>query len=202
MPRSIWDRLFEFLVELLSKQGLAAAGASPATIRTISMPLGSGYVAPGPPSGALESREIQHLHPALAERYLLLKEDFHRETGRQLFETCTWRSQLRQLQLYQEGRELRGGVWIVVDRRLVKTNCDGTLKRSRHNVFPAEAVDVAVDIDPGPGQKILWDNLAFEPLGQLALRHGLVWGGDWNRNLIRDEKWRDTPHLELPAGLA
>jgi len=114
--------------------------------------------------------------------------DFERETGRQLFETCTWRSQARQQELYQIGRRGIPGEKSV-------TQLDGVTKRSRHMVFPSEAVDCCVDSDPGPGKHPIWDEAAYAPLAPLALRHGLEWGGAWAR-------LPDPPHLQLPAEAA
>ena len=151
----------------------------------IAIPLPAFSVPVGPPVGLQESRDLAHAHPELARRYLALKADFERETGRQLFETCTWRSQARQQELYQIGRRGIPGEKSV-------TQLDGVTKRSRHMVFPSEAVDCCVDSDPG--KHPIWDKVAYLPLGPLAERHGLVWGGNWHMN--------DFPHLELPAGVA
>lgn len=140
---------------------------------------------PQPPVGVAESRSLNDCHPEMARRYGLLKEAFRARFGRELFETCTWRSPLRQTELYQVGR--RG----VVGEKVL-TNIDGVTKKSRHMVYPSEAIDVAVDIDLGPGKHVVWDEAAYAPLGPLAGEFGLIWGGQWGIH--------DYPHLELPAG--
>lgn len=159
-------------------------------------PIGAGVSAPlptfaapnpQPPAGASESRSMADAHPELVRRYLALKEDFARQTGRSLFETCTWRSATEQARLYQLGR--RG-----VPGEKTVTQIDGVRQKSRHMVYPSEAVDVCVDADPGPGKHAVWDHASYEPLGPLAAAHGLVWGGNWHID--------DYPHLELPAGAA
>jgi hypothetical protein len=136
---------------------------------------------------------LGHADPELAQRFLALKKDFEAETGRELHVTSVWRSAEAQHALYQKGRALQAdGRWRVVDPDAVVTQLDGTTRRSRHNVYPSQAVDVCVDTDPGPGKHVVWDHAAYAPLGPLATRHGLVWGGSWTR-------FKDAPHLELPA---
>lgn len=195
----LW-RILGFFGGLLTKRRLVEMGASKdevkgavtvtATLPTFAAP------EPQPPAGVKESRDLAYCHPELRKRYLALKADFEQETGRQLFETCTWRSKERQNELFQIGR--RG-----VPGEKIRTKIDGITKKSRHNVFPSEAVDVAVDKDPGPGRHPVWDGEAYVPLGPLALKHGLRWGGDWNRNgSSKDEEFIDDPHLELPPEAA
>ena len=157
----------------------------------------TGYTVPTAPIGLYESRELEHADPELVKRYLALEADYRVYHRRQLLVTHTYRSPEKQFELYQIGRELQNGVWVVVNPKIKVTNCDGTRQRSRHNFYPAQAIDVAIDTDPGVGQKVVWANEAYEALGPLALRHGLTWGGDWNRNGLSDEKWIDACHLEI-----
>ena len=182
---SLWNAVYEILLGFLT----TPAGATGPTVSVVK-PLGSGYSTPRPPSGVVESRDIKDLHPTLQKKYLALKQDFKTETGKDLFETCTWRSQARQMQLFKEGRELIGAEWVIRDRRLIKTNCDGYKKKSRHNVYPAEAVDVCVDIDPGPYKKPIWDAEFYRPLGELCKKFRLTWGGNFGA-------FADYPHIEL-----
>lgn len=179
--------LLEILAGLFTKDQLRQAGASPDMMQgamTGQVDLPTFHVEPCPPMGILESRDLKHCHPELARRYLALKADFETQTGRQLFETCTWRSQARQEALYAQGRTAPGQI---------VTQIDGVTKRSRHQRYPAEAIDVCVDIDPGPGKHPVWDRSSYALLGPLSEAHGLVWGGRWR--II------DDPHLELPAGI-
>lgn len=182
--------LFDLLAGAWTEMHLAkiAPGAdlSGAATAMVDLPTFSAGVRQ-PPMGVAISRDLADAHPELARRYLALREDFVRQTGRQLFETCTWRSPDEQARLYQIGR--RG----VAGERTV-TQIDGVTKKSRHMVYPSEAIDVCVDSDPGPGKHAVWDESAYAPLGPLAAVHGLIWGGDWRMN--------DYPHLELPAGTA
>lgn len=171
------------LRSMLTKNDLASMGASPEALglaATTNVPLGSFYTVPGPPAGVLESRDLAHCEPDLVRRYLLLKADYERQTGRCLFETCTWRSAERQKELYEQGRSLPG-------KKV--TNIDGVTSRSRHNFYPSQAIDVCVDDDPGPGKVAIWDEQAYEALGPLCQRHGLVWGGSF-------KTIHDYPHIE------
>lgn len=186
-PKPWWQTLLEVLAGLWTKQQLgqvsgdreAVSGAATALVDLPTF----GALQPQPPD-LPESRALEDLDPEFRRRYLALKVDFEDKTGRQLFETCTWRSAARQQELYQIGR--RG----VAGERTV-TQIDGVTKRSRHMLYPAEAVDVCVDSDPGPGKHAVWDRAAYELLGALAAAHGLTWGGNWRID--------DYPHLELPA---
>ena len=189
-PASPWyECLLDFLAGLLTRRQLGQAGAAPDMPSVaVAIPLPAFSAPVGPPVGLQESRDLAHCHPELTRRYLALKADFERETGRQLFETSTWRSQARQQELYQIGRRGIPGEKSV-------TKLDGVTKRSRHMVFPSEAVDCCVDSDPGPGKHPIWDEAAYAPLAPLALRHGLEWGGAWAR-------LPDPPHLQLPAEAA
>lgn len=163
------------------------------------MSLPSFHSEPQPPVGVKESRDLKHAHQELVKRYLPMKAEYEARTGRCVIETCTWRSSERQLELFKEGRVEQNGEWVVVDKKKVKTKLDGFKKRSRHNVFPAQAVDVAIDVDPGPGKHLDWSEKVFELFAELAPKHGLVWGGDWNRNgTSKDESFIDMPHFELP----
>lgn len=197
MNKPWYQVLFDILAGLLTGQQLDKAKTSQEVLRgsfTMSADLPTFGGISGPPGGLKESRELAHCHLELQSRYRALKADFEAQTGQQLFETCTWRSKERQSELYAQGRTAPGKI---------VTKLDGFNRRSRHNVYPAEAVDVCVDSDPGPGKHAVWDAASYEPLGELAIKHGLVWGGDWNRNgTSADERFLDYPHLELPAEAA
>ena len=151
----------------------------------------------GPPEGVEESRDLKDAEPLLADAVLRIMADFKAEQGRELIVTSVWRSRERQHALYEQGRAMipqaDGKMGWVIDRPgEVVTNIDGLKRRSRHNFYPSQAVDVCVDLDPGPGKHVVWDYAAYEPLGELCTRHGLVWGGSWTR-------FPDRPHLELPG---
>lgn len=198
MPRW-WEYLRDALAERLMRTRMGVAHGGVFIVKEV----GSMHTEPQPPQDVAESRDLKHCHPELVRRYLAMKAEYERTTGRCLVETCTWRSKGRQFDIFKEGRELRGTEWVVVDKRKVKTKLDGFKRKSRHNVYPSQAVDVAVDRDPGPGKHIDWSEAAFEAFATLAPKHGLIWGGDWNRNgSSKDESFVDMPHFELPADAA
>ena len=78
------------------------------------------------------------------------------------------------------------------------TTLDGVNKKSRHQTFPSEAVDII----PYPsGYK---DYQLMVELGRFVqgIGHGmgipLRWGGDWDSDFDRkDQSFHDLPHLEL-----
>lgn len=187
---SLWSALEGYLTTAATKDALRQAGAGPEAMQgavTTKVNLPTFHTEPQPPAGALETRDIAHCEPELQRRYLALKADFRTMTGHDLFETCTWRSKEKQLALWRVGRNG------VIGEKIL-TNIDGIRDRSRHNYWPSQAIDVCVDLDPGPGKHAAWNPALYEPLRELALIHGLVWGGDWAIH--------DYPHLELPAGAA
>lgn len=86
------------------------------------------------------------------------------------------------------------GLWPITDEenKHKVTNCDGVTKVSEHQ--KGRAVDVVAYKDPdetGPIKSVVsWSDVQYVPLGGLAKRFGLVWGGWWQQ--------ADRPHLELP----
>lgn len=95
-----------------------------------------------------------------------------------------------QFELFKKGRERLDGWWQVVDKSKVVTNLDGNTKKSKHNYYPAKAVDVV----PFP---LDWTDIkAFELLAKvikekaLELNIEVTWGGDW-------VSLRDYPHWEI-----
>lgn len=114
----------------------------------------------------------------LAAQYTMLLHDFRDQTGHDLLITCTARSTDEQARLYAQGRTTPGPI---------VTQLDGTTKKSKHNLVPSKAIDVAVIV----GGKVSWDPVQYEPLGPLAARYGLTWGGSW-------KTLKDYPHLEVP----
>ena len=94
-----------------------------------------------------------------------------------------------QFELFKKGREKIDGGWTVTDKSKVVTNLDGTTKKSRHNYYPAKAVDVV----PYP---LDWNDIdRFKLLASVVKRKAMElginveWGGDW--------KMRDYPHWQI-----
>ena len=126
----------------------------------------------------MPSTRLSDTEAALQLAYACLLADFRDQTGHDLLLTCTERTVEEQAALYAKGRTAPGGI---------VTQLDGTIRKSKHNAHPARAVDVAVVING----KVSWDPAQYAPLGPLAERYGLIWGGTW-------DTFKDYPHLELP----
>lgn len=91
-------------------------------------------------------------------------------------------------------RRKAAGLWPITEaeNKRTVTSRDGIRKVSEHQ--KGRAVDVVATNDPdglGPLKaSISWHEVRYLPLGPLAKKFGLVWGGWWTRV--------DRPHLELP----
>lgn len=126
----------------------------------------------------MPSRKTEDLDHHLAQAYRLLKEEYEaRFPDRQVLLTCTYRSPAEQAALYASGRTKPGPIL---------TNCDGTLKASKHNRRPAEAFDLAIL----SGGKTLWDEGSYRELGAIGIALGLKWGGNF-------KTLKDCPHFEF-----
>jgi len=130
------------------------------------------------------SRAFDHAHSALIERFKRVAEDYEEMfPGRRLLVSCTYRHPDEQWRLYQKGRFGNKGP--------IVTYIDGRRKKSKHNHFPSRALDCFV-LDGG---KAVWDETYYYPLGPLASKYELVWGGYWS-------KFQDFPHLQLPPDVS
>lgn len=137
------------------------------------------------------SRDKRTGHPVLIERLEKLDAAYTRMfPTRKILYTCFYRSPAAQWKAYQQGRFGNPGPVI--------TNCDGRSRLSNHNKFPSRAADIAIL----EGGKVTWREECYWPLGALARECDLIWGGDWNSNGIKDEKFLDLPHVELPPEVA
>ena len=126
----------------------------------------------------MPSTKLSDCDPALALGYTCLLHEFREQTGHDLLLTCTARSTDEQVKLYAQGRTTPGPI---------VTQLDGTTKKSKHNLVPARALDVAVIVNG----KVSWDDSQYHPLVELSQKYGLVSGGSWPH-------FKDWPHLELP----
>lgn len=139
----------------------------------------------------MPSTRITDCVPWLGTAWYEIDEQYRQEhEGHSLIVTCTHRPPTEQFALFQKGRRnLADGSWVLDEdpKTSVVTYCDGTVKISRHNKKPAEAIDFAVVI----AGKVSWDPREYEPVGKLAAQRGLIWGGNW--------KMKDYPHLEIPT---
>ena len=118
-------------------------------------------------------------HPALQEAWLHILDEYNGQNpGKTLIITCVHRSEEEQALLYAQGRTKPGQI---------VTNIDGETQKSNHNHYPSRALDFAVSIYG----KISWNPGEYKPVGELAVKHGLIWGGNW-------KTFKDSPHIELP----
>lgn len=125
------------------------------------------------------SRDLRLAHPKFLEIWPHLKEDYGCDTGLALEISCTYRSIQAQKDAYAIGRTKPG-------KKI--TDCDGFKNLSKHNVFPARAIDVYAHL---AGKMVaLWDIETFSHLEKLAQKYGLIWGGNF-KGIV------DRPHLEL-----
>lgn len=135
----------------------------------------------------MASRDLADANPRLAKLVRELQGRFAMANpGKHLVVVCTYRSPQEQQALFAQGRTQPG-------RKV--TEIDGARKLSRHNKRPAEAVDLAVMVDPdgeGPLKPVIsWtDREAYLAMGEIAEELGLVWGGRWTKV--------DACHVELP----
>lgn len=101
------------------------------------------------------------------------------------------RTPAEQAELYAIGRTKE------THRKPVTTK-DGTLKKSRHNYYPSQAVDIAPwPIDFNDVDRIRY--LAGFIMG-IAAQKGikLTWGGDWDRDTeVKDNTFEDLLHFQV-----
>lgn len=139
----------------------------------------------------MPSRSLADCSGAFRDAYLYLRDAFESaRPGRRLIVTCTYRSPEEQFEAYKIGRrELADGSWVLDDnpQTSIVTQLDGLKRKSKHNESPSRAIDFAVIV----GGKVSWDVREYLPVGPLATRYHLVWGGSWTT-------LKDYAHLEWP----
>lgn len=118
------------------------------------------------------------LFPPLLERLLAVLADCRKE-GADYWAICGLRTPQEQLALYEQGRTRPGHV--VTQSKPWQSSHQYGL-----------AVDFARDADASrTGLQPSWKAADYDVLGRLAVRHGLVWGGNF--------KFRDAPHVQWPG---
>lgn len=102
-----------------------------------------------------------------------------------------YRSIQRQQELYASGRTKPGPILTYVD---------GIKKKSKHNVYPSQAVDIYAWVN-----KASWDSRYLIYLGGVItstandLGIDIRWGGNWDSDgeIITDQSFLDLPHFEI-----
>lgn len=120
------------------------------------------------------SRDVSLLHPRLIEKIESIKADCA-AAGLPLLITVTTRTIEEQNELYEQGRTKPGKI---------VTNAKGDQSLHCWGV----AFDFCRNV---PGREYDDSDGFFEKVGSIGKKHGLSWGGDW-------EKFPDKPHLEMP----
>lgn len=139
------------------------------------------------------------VYPDVVVRITRVEQDMLRIHNLQLRATQGLRDMVLQQQLYAQGRELKDGVWVVANKKLVVTNSPPGY--SWHQF--AFAVDCCF-AGPDPYlDKVSKERREFiwKEYGRIAKAHGLVWGGDWNGNGLTDANDWDRPHVQQVYGL-
>ncbi len=140
-----------------------------------------------------DSKDIKHAAIELQKAWPLILKEFEKASpGYTLHITCSHRTPEKQFELYKLGRQNVGSIdfpkWTVVDMSKKVTNCDGSKVISKHNHYPAQAIDVCVvDLKT---KKVSWKDPLYQPLGKICKNLGLTWGGNW-------VGLRDMPHIEV-----
>lgn len=93
----------------------------------------------------MASKRIEDCCQVLKDAWPKVKETFETTyPGWKMVLTCTHRPPEEQEVLFKQGREWLYGKWVIKDKAKVVTYKDGTDLPSRHNLYPAEAFDVAL----------------------------------------------------------
>lgn len=120
---------------------------------------------------------------------------------------CGYRPLHEQFKLYKLGRALIKGKWKIIDKTKIVTNCDGYKKLSNHNYLPSLAGDIIPDYKSLP--HIDW---SIKAIPDYAFIMGyfqriadeeeikIKCGCKWDKNSIRDNKFKDYGHIELVCG--
>jgi len=109
-----------------------------------------------------------------------------------------YRTPAEQFELFKRGRELKNGLWEVVNPLEVVTYCDGRDKMSRHNSNPAEAIDVAPYPIDWKDIKRFYYFAGFVKGLAKQMEIPIIWGGDFDSdNVLNDQTFYDLPHWEL-----
>lgn len=114
----------------------------------------------------------------------------------------TYRSFDKQMEYYKSGRELQNGLWVVVEKTLVKTNAKPGMSFHAYGL----AFDAVVDADEKKaGIQYSWDDTYLDKdgkvqktdwkaMGKLSVSLGLEWAGNW-------KTFTEYPHSQNRFGL-
>jgi hypothetical protein len=147
---------------------------------------------------AINAQRIAQLRPEAREPFTLLERRAWEDAGLRVVFLPPVRTDDAQLKLFAQGRELRGGTWVVVDQLRIVTNAR-TSDQSPHGVRRRAAADVVFLVGdrvvaPAVGVVDSWHaSHPWEQLMALAESCRLEAGGRWTGPL------RDLDHFQLPG---
>lgn len=148
---------------------------------------------------AKSSKDVLDCHLSIRNAWPTIVKAFETEykaPGLLLFPDYSYRTPADQFEIFKHGRELQNGIWVLVNPKLKRTDKDGTLKPSHHNVYPAQALDFNIRKDGG--KTIIWPNpenpdvcSLYRYIGELWDKAGLIGGATWKYS------WRDWSHVQV-----
>jgi len=109
-----------------------------------------------------------------------------------------------QQELFAKGRRKEGGKWIIENKKLVVTYCDGVLHLSEHNFSPSRAVDALPYPINGEDRERMYFFAGHVMMAAKILKkqgkitHDITWGGDWDGDtLVHDQTFMDLAHYQI-----
>lgn len=139
----------------------------------------------------MASRNIAHCHPLLQEAWSYASKKWEElyPNEPQPFITATYRDDEEQEILYMRDKNHMDddGDGDVDEKDEWRSNAKPG--QSKHNKYPAEAMDIAFRSKKG---KLDWSEKLFFRFAGLMKEDSeqIIWGGDWTNR-------RDTPHFEI-----
>ena len=111
------------------------------------------------------------------------------------------RTKEEQLELFNKGREQRGGKWVIVDRSKIVTYLDGYNVRSKHNYSPSKAIDFIAYVNG----KYTFEEKYYIFIAAWILSKAnkcnldIIWGGNFDRDgdILDKGTFHDLGHIEL-----
>ena len=140
------------------------------------------------------SKNLADCVPKLIDAYPIVITkftDFHTSLTVRL--DYTWRSVPFQQSLFEKGRTLVDGVWVLTHPELKVTNNDGVKKPSKHNVYPSLALDFIIFSGKTPRWSSDYDQEArqlYKEMGRMFEAQGCVSGAMW-------KPWADPGHVQV-----
>lgn len=96
------------------------------------------------------------------------------------------RTRARQMRLFERGRALQKGRWVITQPEMVATHYDGQERLSKYNIDPSQAVTLAPD-PAFPCDRDRYHVMAGVVLAAAAyLRIPVRWGSEWS-DALQDE---------------